>query len=481
MKKKTNRLLSVLLALLMATAFLPAFTAFAEDAPAVAATGYCGGEGDGTNLTWTLTDDGTLTVSGAGEMADYSGAECAPWYDHRENVKRFVVEDGVTYIPCNPVAYCSNLTAIEAAPGNSAYHATGNCLIETETKALISGCLASSIPRNGTVTSIKKRAFCGADKLKWIGITGHITEIGPEAFGSCGGLRNVYYESSEERWNQIDIDNTNGANNDLLNAAVRFNVFDWGFTGANGNEFNVFFVFVGNGTLTITGEGAMTTRWDTSKPNRYRSVVIENGVTNIPNYGFWDCMYLTSVTIPNSVTSIGGAAFVGCNALASVLIPNSVTEIHSHAFAPETVIYGCLGSAAQSYAAEYGNPFVAVCPTDAAHPLTAFEETPATDTEHGFTAGIYCSDCGVWLPGHEVIHNHLGEQFVIKPATETEEGLVDIVCTVCGERIRYTASTTGPEESEEDEEPGGFIGFWIRIQNLFRGIIDWFLRLFRRP
>ena len=33
--------------------------------------GYCGGEGDGRNLQWSLSDDGVLTVTGSGRMADY--------------------------------------------------------------------------------------------------------------------------------------------------------------------------------------------------------------------------------------------------------------------------------------------------------------------------------------------------------------------------------------------------------------------------
>ena len=33
--------------------------------------GYCGGEGDGKNLIWTLTDDNVITISGEGRMADY--------------------------------------------------------------------------------------------------------------------------------------------------------------------------------------------------------------------------------------------------------------------------------------------------------------------------------------------------------------------------------------------------------------------------
>lgn len=35
-------------------------------------SGYCGGEGNGTNLTWTLDSEGTLTISGNGKMRDYN-------------------------------------------------------------------------------------------------------------------------------------------------------------------------------------------------------------------------------------------------------------------------------------------------------------------------------------------------------------------------------------------------------------------------
>ena len=36
----------------------------------------------GENLTWTLSDDGVLTISGTGEMEDYdpAGDAAAPWY-----------------------------------------------------------------------------------------------------------------------------------------------------------------------------------------------------------------------------------------------------------------------------------------------------------------------------------------------------------------------------------------------------------------
>ena len=68
--KKQDGFLRRLTALALALCMLAALTAeiFAAN---IIASGYCGGEGDGTNLSWKLTSDGTLTISGSGAMADY--------------------------------------------------------------------------------------------------------------------------------------------------------------------------------------------------------------------------------------------------------------------------------------------------------------------------------------------------------------------------------------------------------------------------
>ena len=66
--------------------------------------------------------------------------------------------------------------------------------------------------------------------------------------------------------------------------------------------------------------------------DKIKTVVIEDGVTNIGNSAFEICSNLTSVEIPNSVTSIGDNAFNSCKSLTSVEIPNSVTSIGNGAF-----------------------------------------------------------------------------------------------------------------------------------------------------
>lgn len=77
----------------------------------VIASGTCGGEGNGSNLTWKLTSDGTLTIFGTGKMGDFgsdywSGGE--PWAQYRDEIKKIIVEEGVTSLGKNAFSSAMN-------------------------------------------------------------------------------------------------------------------------------------------------------------------------------------------------------------------------------------------------------------------------------------------------------------------------------------------------------------------------------------
>ena len=94
-----------------------------------------------------------------------------------------------------------------------------------------------------------------------------------------------------------------------------------------------------DGTLTISGEGAMPDYdWDGTPPwpwhqyrNSFTIAVIEDGVTTIGDRAFNGYAALTSVTIGNSVTTIGHSAFARTG-LTEISIPNSVMSIRTFAF-----------------------------------------------------------------------------------------------------------------------------------------------------
>ena len=94
-----------------------------------------------------------------------------------------------------------------------------------------------------------------------------------------------------------------------------------------------------DGVLTISGNGAMPDYdgYDVLDPwsehiADITTVFIEDGVTSIGDYAFYDCSNLTSITIPDSVTSIELGAFTNCYSLTSITIPDSVTSIGDSAF-----------------------------------------------------------------------------------------------------------------------------------------------------
>jgi LPXTG-motif cell wall-anchored protein len=114
-----------------------------------------------------------------------------------------------------------------------------------------------------------------------------------------------------------------------------------GTIGTSGNESSVTWSIEeedGQYILHIQGTGAMKNfSYYSSAPwYSYRTqitgVEIEDGITSIGSYAFYNCTNLTEVSIPDSVTSIGSTAFSGCSGLTAIEIPAGVTTIQSSLF-----------------------------------------------------------------------------------------------------------------------------------------------------
>ena len=112
----------------------------------------------------------------------------APWYPLRENIKKVVIENGVTNIGNSAFYDCYNITSITIPKTVTSItdHAFFNC----------KGLTSVTIPNS--VTSIAGETFYGCSSLTSITIPNSVTSIGSYAFVNCSSLTSIIIPNSVE-------------------------------------------------------------------------------------------------------------------------------------------------------------------------------------------------------------------------------------------------------------------------------------------
>jgi hypothetical protein len=143
----------------------------------------------GENLTWKLTSDGILTVSGTGAMTDYKKTYVSsygynldmPWLSYSSRIGKIVVEDGVTSIGNYAFSHMSYLREVEIPESVTSIGAYAFC----EDNEL----LYVDLP--DTVTAIGISTFYNCNSLTGVDIPNTVTVIGSDAFYNCTNLTKI--------------------------------------------------------------------------------------------------------------------------------------------------------------------------------------------------------------------------------------------------------------------------------------------------
>lgn len=261
-----RRILSVVMALSLVLGLIP--TLAPQAGAAEVSSGTCG-----ENLTWTLDAEGTLTISGTGEMAKVNTFVEWEWHEIREDIKKVVFDPGITSIGREAFAQCDNLESV-------------------------------SIP--SSVTSIGDNAFSTCLNLTSINIPTSVTCIGDGAFNSCLSL--------------ISID---------IPASVTY-IGEGAFSFCYGRE--QISIAAENPNFFVDSCGVLydmertTIKYVTAKrmPDSY---VVPDGVTTIEPAAFADCDMLKKISFPDSLKTIGMYAFEGCESLERISLSLNVESV----------------------------------------------------------------------------------------------------------------------------------------------------------
>ena len=340
-------------------------TLTAEFANDIIASGTCG-----DNLTWKLTKDGVLTISGTGEMYDYDYSNNSPWNSYKQQIKTININDGVTSIGDYAFFNCKSLTSITIPNSVTSIEYRAFYYCDALTSISIPNSVTSigdeafqfcpsltSITIPNSVTSIGDFVFNSCSSLTSITIGNSVTSIGNSTFSGCSSLTSITIGNSVTSIGNFAFQGCTSLTSITIPNSVTY-IEDYAFEYCS----SLTSIIIGN-SVTSIGNAAFyecsniteihisdIAKWcdidfklATSNPlnknaclyingNKITELVIPEGVNSIKNYAFYNYAQLTSITIPNSVTSIGNEAFSSCSSLTSITIPNSVTSIEGGAF-----------------------------------------------------------------------------------------------------------------------------------------------------
>ena len=256
----------------------------------------------GDDLTWVLTADGTLTISGSGDMTDvgYGGNGCnaanQKWHSMFGQIKKVVIGSGVTSIYSGAFENCLALESVSLPSSLSVIGNFRNC----------PSLRSINIP--GSVTEIGPYAFANCTALSDVQLHQGLTTIDHHAFYGCTSLSSISLPSSLNSIDYSAFQNCTALKNFTLPSGVR-GIYSETFSGCTALT-----------SFTFPSGFEYIDREAFSGCTALKSITIPDTVTGIGNQAFMDCSSLTSVTIPAVTVSVGSQCFKGCIKLKAIYV-----------------------------------------------------------------------------------------------------------------------------------------------------------------
>lgn len=347
---------------------------------AIPTSGQCG-----DNANWTLDENGTLTISGTGDMWDFLPESLASYAMYGQQIISVVIEEGITGIgecafifPGNgydesqiggnltEVTIPTSVTKIGSAAFSNCYYLQEVIIPDSVTNIGTSAfeyCTALQrviLPAN--LTTLEYGVFLGCTDLLEIEIPEAVETIGANEFMLCDSLQKVVFYNPDCVF-EDEFEVNDQVFQDRAQYALPEATVIYGYSGSTAQEYAETFgrTFVvldaiptsgqcgenaywsydeATATLTISGTGEMWSIED--QPNQaipwlayltdIETCVIEEGIVNVGSSAFGCAYRLKEVVLPQSLKSIDNLAFACCTRLERIVLPNGLQTIENEAF-----------------------------------------------------------------------------------------------------------------------------------------------------
>ncbi len=351
---------------------------------------YDGSEGKTVSVTVTAKfsfeidkETQTMTVNCSGNMLSFTDGD-APWMPYKAYIRHIIINDGCTSISDYSFINMGGVKSITipdsvTSIGNYAFYGCSSLesvTIPDSVTSIGSGAFEdctslTSITIPDSVTSIGEYAFSYCSSLASVTIPDSVTSIGDSAFYYCSSLASVTIPVSAN------------INNAFISCS------------------NIKKITLTKGSGTVQSYSSVSP-WNDSR-NSLKELVVEDGVTGIGDYMFYNCAEIGDIVLPFSVESIGTNAFAGCQKLGKLKVYNRNCVFESNATSYYTTIVGYSGSTAEAYANENGFSFEPISDDDHDHTYSNSCDNECNicgyidpDRSHSFDNGCDpdCDVCG---------------------------------------------------------------------------------------
>lgn len=248
---------------------------------------------DGSNVTWSLDESGTLTLEGSGETAwhnrpssFFGSGDTAEWYSYRDQITSIVVGEGITKLNSAAFIGLYNVTSVQ-------------------------------LP--STLKELGQSAFLDCSSLAKIQLNEGLEKIGPDA------LCNTAIQSIEAPASLKEIAQSNFAAYRMTSGGTTHGIAlaNWKFSDAPDTN------------LKVVNNVLYSSAMDTilyCDPSVSGIFDMPNTVTTVKELAFEDCQNITGFNLSKNLKTVESYAFFWCNGVTELNIPDSITDAKYGAF-----------------------------------------------------------------------------------------------------------------------------------------------------